>query len=74
MKRRKKVSGSEQTRKSWRYPGDKLNRNLLGHAAGLAPTRKGIRRRTRWSRAGLRALHQVDGDLKIYSVQNIRTF
>lgn len=31
------MSGAEQTRKSWRYPGDKLNRNLLGHAGrGLA--------------------------------------
>lgn len=36
MKRRKKVSGAEQTRESWRYPGDKLNRNLLGRAEGLA--------------------------------------
>lgn len=32
------MSGSEQTRKSWRYPGDKLNRNLLGRSSGLAPT------------------------------------
>lgn len=36
MKRRKKVSGAEQTRKSWRYPGDKLNRNLLGRTSGLS--------------------------------------
>lgn len=31
------MSGAEQTRESWRYPGDKLNRNLLGRAEGLAP-------------------------------------
>lgn len=37
MKRRKKVSGAEQTRESWRYPGDKLNRNLLGRVEGLVP-------------------------------------
>lgn len=30
------MSGSEQTRKSWRYPGDKLNRNLLGRSSGLS--------------------------------------
>lgn len=40
MKRRKKVSGSEQTRKSWRYPGDKLNRNLLGRTSGLNTDRR----------------------------------
>lgn len=31
------MSGAEQTRESWRYPGDKLNRNLLGRVEGLAP-------------------------------------
>lgn len=30
------MSGAEQTRKSWRYPGDKLNRNLLGRTSGLS--------------------------------------
>lgn len=30
------MSGVEQTRKSWRYPGDKLNRNLLGRTSGLS--------------------------------------
>ncbi|CAK1539953.1 unnamed protein product [Leptosia nina] len=43
MKRRKKVSGAERTRKSWRYPGDKLNRNLLGRTSELSadtPTRR----------------------------------
>jgi hypothetical protein len=32
------VSGAEQTRKSWRYPGDKLNRNLLGCTSELSAT------------------------------------
>lgn len=31
------MSGAEQTRESWRYPGDKLNRNLLGRVEGLTP-------------------------------------
>lgn len=30
------MSGAEQTRKSWRYPGDKLNRNLLGRTSELS--------------------------------------
>lgn len=30
------MSGAEQTRKSWRYPRDKLNRNLLGRTSGLS--------------------------------------
>lgn len=30
------MSSEEQTRKSWRYPGDKLNRNLLGRTSGLS--------------------------------------
>ena len=30
------MSGEEQTRKSWCYPGDKLNRNLLGRTSGLS--------------------------------------
>lgn len=51
MKRRKKVSGTEQMRKSWRYPGDKLNRNLLGRVVGLSAA-TGARGRPRPRRPG----------------------
>lgn len=48
------MSGSEQTRKSWRYPGDKLNRNLLGRTSELST---GRHRATPNARAALYATH-----------------
>lgn len=60
------MSGSEQTRKSWRYPGDKLNRNLLGRTSELST---GRHRATPNARAALygHTSHGKGCGLRIYT-------